>query len=186
VSTRGRVRWLLARPDLPIDDDLLGRPRRVRSVASSPRSRVWRAEFGRTPAVVKQTIGGHDAASRFEREHTALRLAARADVPVAPRVLAVDPLRRVLVLERLPTQRRTIPGAVPYAEGLARLHRCATADDAGVLPPASGPTVADIKRSPDCVHRSTWSLLSRSSVRCRTASPGGTTSSTVTPAPGTP
>jgi hypothetical protein len=55
--------------------DRLGRPRRVRTLVSSPRSRVWRAGFAGTPTVVKRIGGGPDAVDRFDRELLALRLA---------------------------------------------------------------------------------------------------------------
>ena len=130
---------------LPIDDQVLGKPRRVRGIASSPRSRVWAAEFGGTAAVVKQTVGGADAGERYEREVTALRLAGRADPPLSPRVLWVDPERLVVVLERLPVRKRVMPDWVAYAEGLAALHRVTTEADVGVLPAAVGPTEADLE-----------------------------------------
>jgi len=129
---------------IPIDDQVLGRPRRVRGIKSSPRSRVWSAEFDGTPAVVKQSVGGSDAGERYQRELTALRLAARADPPLAPRVLGVDPDRRIMALERLPIRRRTMPNWVVYAEGLARLHQVTTAADVGSLPAANVPTAADL------------------------------------------
>ena len=129
---------------LPIDASLLGTPQRVRGISSSPRSSVWLADFPGIRAVVKQTIGEPDAAERFERECTALRLAGRADPGVAPQVLAIDPERRVVVLERLPIQRRTMPGWVAYAEGLARLHGVTSDDDVGALPAADTPTSSDV------------------------------------------
>ena len=122
----------------------LGRPRRVRTIASSPRSRVWQADFAGTPAVVKQIAGGADPAGRFGRELTALRLAAAASPPVVPAVLAVDEHRRVLVLERLDAAAED-PGAGPwavrYATALARLHALGPGD----LPADAGPTVADVR-----------------------------------------
>ncbi len=129
---------------IPIDDQVLGKPRRVRGIASSPRSRVWSAEFDGTPAVVKQSVGGPDAGERYERELTALRLAGRADPPLAPRVLGVDPDRLITVLERLPVRERTMPNWVVYAEGLARLHQVTTAADLGALPAADVPAEADV------------------------------------------
>jgi hypothetical protein len=129
---------------IPIDEQVLGTPTRVRGIASSPRSRVWSAEFGGVPAVVKQAVGGEDAGERYEREVTALRLAARADPPLAPRVLGVDPERRIVVLERVPVRERTMPNWVAYAEGLAALHRVTTAADVGALPAAETPTETDL------------------------------------------
>jgi hypothetical protein len=134
---------------IPIDVDVLGRPRQVKSLKSSPRSRVWSASFDGTPAVVKQSVGGADVDLRFSREVTALRLAARADPQLAPRVLGVDSAARIMVLERLPVRHRVFPDWVfpdwvAYAQGLARLHAVTTSADAGVLPPASGPTAEDV------------------------------------------
>ncbi|MEO6085330.1 MAG: hypothetical protein ABIQ18_19655 [Umezawaea sp.] len=129
---------------IPIDDRVLGRPRRVRGIKSSPRSRVWSAEFDGVPAVVKQSVGGPDADQRYERELTALRLAARAEPRIAPRVLAVDPDRRIMVLEKVPVRRRTMPNWVVYAEGLARLHQVTTVADLGALPAADVPAEADL------------------------------------------
>ncbi|HEX6343697.1 hypothetical protein [Umezawaea sp.] len=129
---------------IPIDDRVLGRPKHVRGITSSPRSRVWSAEFDGVPAVVKQSVGGSDAEQRYRRELTALRLAGRAEPRLAPRVLGTDPERRIVVLERLPVRRRTMPDWVVYAEGLARLHEVTTAADAGSLLPADVPTDADL------------------------------------------
>jgi hypothetical protein len=91
---------------IPINEDVLGRPRQVRPLKSSPRSRVWSASFDGTPAVVKQAVGGSDVGERFAREVTALRLAARADPQLAPRVLGVDDSARIMVLEHLPVRER--------------------------------------------------------------------------------
>ncbi|WNV82132.1 hypothetical protein [Umezawaea sp. Da 62-37] len=129
---------------IPISDEVLGRPRRVRGIKSSPRSRVWSAEFDGTPAVVKQSIGGPNAGERYEREVTGLRLAARADPRLAPRLLGVQPDERIMVLERVPVRRRVSPSWVAYAEGLARLHGVTTAEDAGALPAADVPTADDL------------------------------------------
>ena len=129
---------------IPIDERVLGRPTRVRGIASSPRSRVWSAEFDGVPAVVKQAVGGADAGDRYEREVTALRLAGRADPQLAPRVLGVDPERRIVALERVPVRDRVMPNWVAYAEGLAALHRVTTVVDVGALPAAEVPTEADV------------------------------------------
>jgi hypothetical protein len=129
---------------IPIDDEVLGKPRKVRGIASSPRSRVWSAEFDGTPVVVKQSVGGGDEEQRYERELIALRLAARAEPRLAPEVLATDPDRRIMVLQRLPVRRRTMPNWVVYAEGLARLHQVTTVADVGALPAADVPTEADL------------------------------------------
>ncbi|MEU8228151.1 phosphotransferase [Actinoplanes sp. NPDC048967] len=121
--------------------DRLGRPRRVRAIASSPRSRVWRAEFAGTPAVVKQIVGGADAARRFGRELTALRLAGATRPAVVPEVLAADPQRRVLVLEHLTEVPDREPWAIRYATALARLHALSPGD----LPADTGPAPRDVR-----------------------------------------
>ena len=121
--------------------DRLGRPRRVRTIASSPRSRVWRADFAGTPAVIKQIVGGADAVRRFHRELTALRLAGVARPAVVPEVLAADPQRRVLVLEHLTEAPDGEPWPIRYATALARLH----ALDPGDLPADTGPTPRDVR-----------------------------------------
>ncbi|MEU3295245.1 aminoglycoside phosphotransferase family protein [Streptomyces longwoodensis] len=122
----------------------LGVPRRVRGLASSPRSRVWRAELSGTPVVVKQLVEGPEAEDRYAREVTALGLASRVDPPVVPGVLGVDPGARVLVLEHV--EERPPPGdwVIGYAEALARLHAATGPDDAGLLPAWSGPNGADV------------------------------------------
>lgn len=121
----------------------VGRPRRVRPLASSPRSRVWRAEFGGAPAVVKQLVAGPGADERFAREIAALRAAASADPPVVPRLLGTDPGRRVLVIEYV--EERTPPAGwqVGYAAALGRLHAVPTT---GVrLPAWAGPGAQDVE-----------------------------------------
>ncbi|MFF5446228.1 aminoglycoside phosphotransferase family protein [Streptomyces sp. NPDC012888] len=129
--------------------DVLGAPGQARRLGSSPRSRVWRVELAGGPAVVKQSVGGADARERFEREVTALRLAARGGRDgraVVPRLLAVDPGARVLVLEHLehsrPPAREWIVG---YAAALARLHSRGRPGDAGALPRWSGPDGGDVE-----------------------------------------
>ncbi|MGW5351321.1 aminoglycoside phosphotransferase family protein [Streptomyces sp. NPDC004031] len=111
---------------LPWGDELraaLGVPRRVRRLGSSPRSRVWHAHLPPgTPVVVKHLVAGPGADAGYAREVAALRLAARANPPVAPRLLATDPLRRVLVLEHLKELRPPADWHVPWATALARLH----------------------------------------------------------------
>ncbi|MEV7239165.1 phosphotransferase [Streptomyces sp. NPDC051020] len=94
--------------------------------------------------MVKQIADGPDADERFVREVTALRLAARAETPVVPALLATDPGERVLVLEHLDHQRPSSDRIVDYAAALARLHATARPEDVGVLPPWQGPTQADI------------------------------------------
>ncbi|GAA3337172.1 hypothetical protein GCM10020358_12480 [Amorphoplanes nipponensis] len=135
---------MILRRALPLGPALrerLGRPRRVRRLASSPRSRVWRAEFAGTPAVVKQIVGGADPAGRFARELTALRRAGAARPPVVPEVLAADPERRVLVLEHLAAGPDGGPWPVLYASALARLH----AVGPGELPADPGPGGPDVR-----------------------------------------
>ena len=121
--------------ELPVSEALraaLGPPVMIRRLDSSPRSRVWLAEFGGAPAIVKQAAPGPRAADRYRREVTALRLAARTDPPVVPALLATDPDRHVLVLEYL-TAGQSASGApvsgqpaeawaAAYATALARLH----------------------------------------------------------------
>jgi hypothetical protein len=113
-------------------------------LASSPRSLVWQVDLAGTPAAVKQVVDGPGADGRYERELAALRLAARADPPVAPALLGADPGRRVLVLEWLSGGRPADDWVVGYAEALARLHAVTTADDAGALPRWAGPGGRDV------------------------------------------
>ncbi|WP_392970851.1 phosphotransferase [Streptomyces sp. LN245] len=132
---------------LPFGDELraeLGVPRRSRRLSSSPRSRVWRVELPETTAVVKQIVDGPDADERYAREVAALRLAARAEPPVVPALLATDPGERILVLEHLDHRRPAGDWIVDYAGGLARLHATARPEDVGVLPRWQGPNQADI------------------------------------------
>ncbi|MER7396448.1 phosphotransferase [Streptomyces sp. NPDC000151] len=133
---------------LPYGDELraeLGSPRRSRKLSSSPRSRVWRVELPAATAVVKQIVDGPDADERYAREVAALRLAARAEIPVVPALLATDPGERVLVLEHLDHQRPADDWIVGYAAALARLHATARPEDVGVLPRWQGPNQTDIE-----------------------------------------
>lgn len=133
---------------LPFGDGLragLGEPGRARRLSSSPRSRVWRVRLPETTAVVKQIVGGPDADQRYDREVAALRLAARAEPPVVPVLLATEPGARVLVLEHLDHRRPAGDWIVDYAAALARLHATARPEDAGVLPRWQGPNHADIE-----------------------------------------
>ncbi|WP_329241281.1 aminoglycoside phosphotransferase family protein [Streptomyces sp. NBC_01478] len=133
---------------LPFGDELrahLGSPRRSRRLDSSPRSRVWRVELPEATAVVKQIVDGPDADERYAREVAALRLAARAEIPVVPVLLATDPGERVLVLEHLDHRRPAGDWIVGYATALARLHATARPEDGGVLPRWQGPNQADIE-----------------------------------------
>ena len=133
--------------EVPLGDELrteLGEPRSVERLRSSPRSRVWLVERGNAPVVIKEIVAGSGAADRFERELAALRLAARVNPPVAPRLLATDHDRRVLVLEGLVHQDAASDWIVAYAVALAQLHAATDADDAGLLPRWSGPTQRDV------------------------------------------
>ncbi|MFD4871186.1 phosphotransferase [Streptomyces sp. NPDC058412] len=133
---------------LPFGDTLraaLGVPERPLRLSSSPRSRVWRVELPTSTAVVKQLVGGPDADERYAREVAALRLAARAGVPVVPALLATDPAERVLVLEHLEHQRPAGDWIVGYATALARLHATARPDDVGALPRWQGPNQGDVE-----------------------------------------
>ncbi|MDT3444739.1 MULTISPECIES: phosphotransferase [unclassified Pseudofrankia] len=137
--------WLAS--PLPVGERLwaeLGSPRRARRLGSSPRSRVWRVELSGTPVVVKQLIDAPEATERYAREVAALKLAARADPPVAPMLLGTDPDERVLVLEYLEHRRPREDWVVDYAEALARLHASTGAEDTGALPAWSGPTHDDV------------------------------------------
>ncbi|WP_405987503.1 phosphotransferase [Streptomyces sp. NBC_00872] len=122
------------RTGVPFGEELLaalGAPRRARVLDSSPRSRVWRVELpGGGPAVVKQLLGGPEAAGRYAREVAALRLAGRAAHPVVPRLLGTDDDARLLVMELLEHRPPAEGWEVAYAEALARLHASA---------PATGP-----------------------------------------------
>jgi tRNA A-37 threonylcarbamoyl transferase component Bud32 len=127
----------------------LGSPTVIRRLPSSPRSRVWLAEFGRSPAIVKQVIGGSeaDADARFAREATALRLARRVRPAVVPDVLGTDPGGRVMVLEYLAEAGRA-PAPdwmIEYATALARLHSATGPGDADALPAWAGPGRADAR-----------------------------------------
>ncbi|MEU6883377.1 aminoglycoside phosphotransferase family protein [Streptomyces sp. NPDC046712] len=133
---------------LPFGDGLraeLGSPRRSRRLGSSPRSRVWRVELPEATAVVKEIVDGPDADERYAREVAALRLAARAENPVVPALLATDPGKRVLVLEHLDHRRPAGDWIVDYAIALARLHATARPEDVGVLPRWQGPNRADVE-----------------------------------------
>ncbi|MER0484988.1 aminoglycoside phosphotransferase family protein [Streptomyces sp. Edi2] len=132
---------------LPFGDGLrarLGTPGRHRRLDSSPRSRVWRVELNGRPAVVKQIVGAPDAAQRYAREVTALRLASRGEPAIVPGLLGTDDEERVLVLERLEPRRPPREWIVDYATALARLHATGTPEDTGLLPAWSGPAQDDI------------------------------------------
>ncbi|WP_138906752.1 phosphotransferase family protein [Streptomyces chryseus] len=122
----------------------LGSPRSARVLDSSPRSRVWRVELPQASVVVKQLVDGPGADERYAREVAALRLAARAETPVVPALLATDPDERVLVLEHLEHRPPSGYWIVEYAAALARLHATARPQDAGALPRWQGPNQADI------------------------------------------
>jgi tRNA A-37 threonylcarbamoyl transferase component Bud32 len=120
--------------------DSLGEPVWRQRLASSPRSVVWLAEIGSAPVVVKQVVGGTDAAARFDREVTALRRAARADPPVAPAVLGTDADHQVMVLEHIASGPPPADWVVGYATALARLHAVGGTG----LPRWAGPSHADV------------------------------------------
>ena len=137
---------------LPLGEALraaLGSPAVIRRLPSSPRSRVWLVEFGRSPAIVKQITGGSeaDAGARFAREVTALRLARRVRPAVVPDLLGTDPGGRVMVLEYLAEAGRT-PAPdwmIEYATALARLHSATGPGDVDALPAWAGPGRADAR-----------------------------------------
>lgn len=127
--------------------DELGTPRRVRTLGSSPRSRVWRAELSGAPVVVKQLVDGPEAADRYAREVAALRLASDVDPPVVPTLLGTDPDERVLVMEYLAHHEPPEDWVLDYATALARLHAAGVRSGAGTeggLPAWSGPTADDV------------------------------------------
>jgi hypothetical protein len=125
--------------------DELGVPRRVVRLSSSPRSRVWRAELAEAVAVVKQVVGGPDAAQRYQREVTALTVAGRVRPAVTPAVLALDEGARLIALEYLPHRRPGLDWVLDWACALARLHAAAARpDEAGLLPLWSAPTQQDV------------------------------------------
>jgi tRNA A-37 threonylcarbamoyl transferase component Bud32 len=116
---------------------------------------VWQVELPRLAgaAVVKQLVDGPEAGQRFAREVTALRLAAAAEPPVAPRLLGFDPDQRVLVLEYLEDRAPGDDWLVGYAGALARLHAAGVSGAAGAaggsgvaggLPGWRGPSDEDI------------------------------------------
>ncbi|GGL10991.1 hypothetical protein Sme01_15550 [Sphaerisporangium melleum] len=124
--------------------DELGPATNVRAIDSSPRSHVWFAEIGGATAVIKQAADGPDAEERFQREVTALRLAARADPPLVPAILGLDPAERVLVLAYLDGGDPPEDWVVGYAAALARLHAATTPEDAGALPRWTPPGSGDL------------------------------------------
>ncbi|MFD7032376.1 phosphotransferase family protein [Streptomyces sp. NPDC059917] len=136
---------------LPFGDglrDRLGPPGRAQRLESSPRSLVWRVELAGGPAVIKQLVAGPGARDRYAREVAALRLAGRRPAgPVAPVLLAADPVERVLVLEHLEHLRPGPEWIVEYAAALGRLHACGAAPcgaDAAGLPRWRGPGEEDV------------------------------------------
>ncbi|GAA2068729.1 hypothetical protein GCM10009801_17280 [Streptomyces albiaxialis] len=135
------------RSELPFGEKLraeLGVPARGRRLDSSPRSRVWRAELSGTPVVVKQLVDGPEATERYDREVTALKLAARVEPPVVPALLGTDPDARVLVLEHVDHRPPGEDWVTGHATALARLHAATGPDDTGLLPAWSGPVQGDI------------------------------------------
>lgn len=125
----------------------LGEPRRVKRLGSSPRSKVWWTELPGGAAIVKQITGGTDAAQRFQRELTALRLADPAEPRVVPRLLAADVDANLLVLEYLDEGSPGPGWQLDYATTLARLHACANlrreSEQDTVLPDWDGPDDED-------------------------------------------
>ncbi|WP_406278762.1 phosphotransferase [Embleya sp. NBC_00896] len=135
---------------VPIGDELqasFGAPKKAKLLDSSPRSRVWRVEFGGDRAIVKQiTDAGdnrHGAPARFAREVAGLRLAARG--PVGPAVLGTDPAACVMVLEYLDDLGRVDDWMPGYAAALARLHALTGPADAGALPAWKPPSPTDVE-----------------------------------------
>ena len=121
----------------------LGAPKQVRTLASSPRSEVWRATFGDTPAVIKHLVAGPGADDRFRREVAALQAASAVPLPVVPRLLGADPAQRTLVTEYVEERPPAADWVIDYATALGRLHGAPTE---GVdLPTWAGPTSADIE-----------------------------------------
>ncbi|MEB8343081.1 phosphotransferase [Streptomyces endophyticus] len=121
--------------------------RRVREL-EGPRSRLWRAELHGTPVMVKQLVDAPEAADRYAREVTSLRLAATVNPPVVPRLLDTDPDERVLVLEYVEHRHPGPDWRVDYAAALARLHAAghtAADTETRALPVWSGPTGDDIE-----------------------------------------
>src|SRR5687767_9576177 len=113
----------MVEPSLPLGPALsaqFGQPRAVSVLPSSPRSRVWLAEFADGPAVVKQAVGV-GAAERFAREVTAFRLAARVRPAVVPELLGTSDDELVLVAEHLTARGGAVPDwHILYAQALAR------------------------------------------------------------------
>jgi len=133
------------RSAFPLGEDLtarLGAPKRVRVLGSSPRSKVWRAEFGGTRAVIKHLVAGPGADDRFAREVTALEAASAVQPPVVPRLLGADRGERTLVTEWVEERPPPADWVVAYATALGRLHGTPTEGVAG-LPLWAGPTSAD-------------------------------------------
>ncbi|MEV5610644.1 phosphotransferase [Streptomyces sp. NPDC052225] len=109
-----------------------------------PRSRLWRAELAGTPVVVKQLVDAPEAADRYAREVTALRLASRVEPLVVPRLLRADPDRRILVLEHLEHREPRADWVIGYAQALARLHSATATGADAALPAWSGPDHRDV------------------------------------------
>ena len=130
----------------PLSDELtalLGSPKRVRSLASSPRSEVWHARLDGTPAVIKQLVAGPGAQERYAHEIAAIQAASAVRPAVVPRLLGTDPAERVLVTEYIEEQEPAADWVIGYATALGRLH--STPTEGVDLPTWSGPTNADIE-----------------------------------------
>lgn len=130
----------------PLGDVLtaqLGTPKRVKTLSSSPRSAVWRATFGDTPAVIKHLVSGDGADDFFAREVAALQAASAVRPPVVPRLLGADPAERTLVTEYVEERPPAANWVVAYAAALGRLHGAPT--QSVDLPRWNGPTNADVE-----------------------------------------
>lgn len=121
----------------------LGPAHHPRRLTSSPRSSVWRARLGGSEIVVKRIVGGPDAPARYEREVTALRLAARTGV--VPQLLGTDPDTLTMALEHLGDDGPAEDWVVAYAEGLARLHAATGPSEEAALPRWTGPGAEDVR-----------------------------------------
>lgn len=131
----------------PLGEELtarLGAPKRVRTLGSSPRSMVWRAEFTGVTSVVKHLVAGPGADDRFAREVAALKAASAVRPPVVPRLFGADPAERTLVTEYVEERPPSVDWVVGYAEALGRLHGSPTEGVTG-LPLWAGPKSTDVE-----------------------------------------
>jgi hypothetical protein len=124
----------------------LGNPVFIDRLQSSPRSDVCLMEFNGVPAIVKRVTGGPDAAERYRREVTALRLAGRMTPSPVAAMLATDPAARMLVLEYLAGTRQPAQSwSVAYATALARLHCAPVTGENHEIPNYRGPGSDDVE-----------------------------------------